>query len=141
MLNFFALLFAGMLQGVMLSLNGALGGFYSTMFAVSFFTHAIALVLLLAFLALRRQKIRFFGAPWYVYLVGVLGLSIVSISSICALKIGAAATLAISVGGELITARIVDGLGLFGMPKTPFDAKRIPGYALVVAGMVLVVLS
>ena len=140
MVNFLALLFAGLLQGVMVSLNGALGGQFS-LFAVSFFTHAIALVLILAYFAVRRKKIRLRGAPWYVYTVGLLGIGLVSVSSVCALKIGAAASMAISIAGELIAARIVDALGLFGMPKTPFRAASLPGYVLVAVGTVLVVLS
>ncbi len=138
------LLIAGLLQGVMISLNGPLGDHYSP-FGVSFFVHGIALVLLLAYLLVLRitrgQKIHFRGAPWYVYLIGGLGLSIVALTSMTVGRIGATAMLALSTAGDLIGARIIDSLGLFGMKKTPFAWRQLPGYALIVLGVVLVVLA
>ena len=71
MLYYLLLLAAGALQGVMVSLNGQLGKYYS-LFAICFFVHGIALILLLAFLLAKKTDLRFRGAPWYVYLVGVL---------------------------------------------------------------------
>ena len=47
MLYYLLLLLAGALQGVMVSLNGQLGNYYSP-FAICFFVHGIALILLLA---------------------------------------------------------------------------------------------
>ena len=67
------LLLAGILQGVMVSLNGQMGNYFS-LFGICFFVHAIALVLLFAYLLAKRQTLRFAGAPWYVYLVGVVQL-------------------------------------------------------------------
>ena len=134
------LLLAGILQGMMVSLNGQLGNYYS-MFGICFFVHGIALVLLLVYLlVIRRQKLRFTGAPWYVYLVGVMGIAIVSTSSWCTLHIGAAAMLALSTAGQLISSKLVDQFGLFGMPVVKLRAKQLPGYLLVVVGVALVVL-
>ena len=45
MLYYLLLLAAGALQGVMVSLNGQLGKYYS-LFAICFFVHGIALILL-----------------------------------------------------------------------------------------------
>ena len=70
------LLLAGILQGIMVSLNGQMGNYFS-LFGICFFVHAIALVLLFAYLLAKRQTLRFAGAPWYVYLVGVMGIAIV----------------------------------------------------------------
>ena len=44
MLYYLLLLAAGALQGVMVSLNGQLGKYYS-LFAICFFVHGIALIL------------------------------------------------------------------------------------------------
>ena len=43
------LLLAGILQGIMVSLNGQMGNYFS-LFGICFFVHAIALVLLFAYL-------------------------------------------------------------------------------------------
>lgn len=135
-----SLLMAGFMQGIMVSLNGIMSSYFS-LFAVSFIVHGVALVLLLAYFPVRRQRIRILGAPWYVYTVGLFGMGIVALSSYCALRIGAAAALAMCIFGELISARLVDRFGLFGMKKIPFRVKNIPGYLLVVAGVIMVVLS
>ena len=134
MLYYLLLLAAGALQGVMVSLNGQLGKYYS-LFAICFFVHGIALILLLAFLLAKKTDLRFRGAPWYVYLVGVLGIAIVASSSWCTLRVGASVMLAIS------TAGLIDQFGLFGMPVQKFHAKQLPGYVLLAAGVALVVLG
>ena len=134
------LLIAGILQGIMISLNAQLGNHFS-MFGVCFFVHGIAMVLLLAYLLIRRQKLRFTGAPWYVYLVGIMGIAIVASSSWCTLHVGAGTVLAVSTAGQLISSELIDEFGLFGMPVQKFSAKQIPGYLLVAGGVALVVLS
>ena len=134
------LLLAGILQGVMVSLNGQMGNYFS-LFGICFFVHAIALVLLLAYLLAKRQTLRFAGAPWYVYLVGVMGIAIVASSSWCTLHVGASAFMALSTAGQLISSALIDRFGLFGMPVTRIRKRQLPGYALVLLGVLLVVLN
>ena len=63
MLNYSFLLLAGILQGVMISLNAQLGNHFS-LFGVCFFVHGIAMILLLGYLLIKRQPLRVSGAPW-----------------------------------------------------------------------------
>lgn len=140
MLYYLLLLLAGALQGVMVSLNGQLGNYYS-MFAICFFVHGIALILLLAYLLAKRTKLDFRGAPWYVYLVGIFGIAIVASSSWCTLKVGASVMLAISTAGQIISSQLIDQFGFFGMPVQKFRAKQLPGYLLLAAGVALVVMG
>lgn len=140
MLYYLLLLLAGALQGVMVSLNGQLGNYYS-MFAICFFVHGIALILLLAYLLAKRTQLDFRGAPWYVYLVGIFGITIVASSSWCTLKVGASVMLAISTAGQIISSQLIDQFGLFGMPVQKFRAKQLPGYLLLAAGVALVVMG
>ena len=140
MLNYSFLLLAGILQGVMISLNAQLGNHFS-LFGVCFFVHGIAMILLLGYLLIKRQPLRFSGAPWYVYLVGVLGIAIVASSSWCTLRGGASVMLAISTAGQIISSQLIDQFGLFGMPVQKFRAKQLPGYVLLAAGVALVVLG
>lgn len=134
------LLFTGALQGMMVSLNGQLGSYYSV-FGICFFVHGIAMVLLLAYLLVRRRPLRFTGAPWYVYLVGAMGIAMVSTSSWCTLHIGAAAMLALSTAGQLLSSKLIDQFGLFGVQKVKLRARQLPGYVLVIVGVALVVLQ
>ena len=141
MIYYILLLAAGVLQGVMVSFNGQLGNYYS-LFGITLFVHGIALVMLLVYLlGIRREKIRLRGAPWYVYLVGLFGIGIVSSSSWCTIHVGAAAMTALSTAGELLAARAIDAFGWFGMPRTRFSPRQLPGYMLVAAGVVLVMLA
>ena len=137
---YFFLLFAGVLQGVMLSLNAQLGIHYS-MFGVTFFVHAIALVLLLFYLlAIKREKLTFSGAPWYIYLVGFMGIGVVASSSWATMHAGAGTVMAISTLGQLISSEFIDAFGLFGMNKTLPQLKQLPGFLLVAAGVALVII-
>ena len=91
MIYFLFLILSGLLQGMMISLNGQLGNYYS-MFGISFFVHGIAAVLLILYLKCKeKKKIRFRGVPAYVYLVGFMGIGMVTSSSWCTLAIGATA--------------------------------------------------
>jgi len=139
MIYFFFLILAGILQGFMISLNGQLGNYYS-LFGISFFVHAIALVFLIAYIKLvEKQKITFQGVPKYVYTVGFMGVIIVASSSWCTLQIGATTVLSISVIGQMFSSAIVDHFGFFGVEKVPFRLKQLPCYLLVLAGVLIVV--
>ena len=140
MLNYSLLLLAGLLQGVMVSLNAQLGNHFS-LFGVCFFVHGVALALLLGWLLAKRQPLRVAGAPWYVYLVGPMGIAIVATSSWCTLKLGAGAFMALSTAGQLASSALIDRFGLFGLPKTRIGRRQLPGYALVLLGTALVILN
>lgn len=140
MLYYGLLLLAGVLQGVMVSLNAQMGNYFG-LFGVCFFVHGIALVLLLGQLALQKQRLHFRGAPWYVYLVGAMGIAIVATSSWCTLHVGATAFMALSTAGQLVSSALIDRYGLFGMPAVRINKKQLPGYLLVAAGVLLVVLN
>ena len=134
------LLLAGILQGVMVSLNAQMGNYFS-LFGICFFVHGIALVLLLVYLLVMRRPRRFSGAPWSAYLVGAMGIGIVATSSWCTLHVGASAFMALSTAGQLVSSALIDRFGLFGMPVTRIRRRQLPGYALVLLGVILVVLN
>ena len=134
------LLIAGLLQGAMNSLNAQLGEHFS-LFGVTFFVHSIALIILLFYLlVVKKEKLKFKGAPWYIYLVGVMGIGIVASSSWVTMHIGAGSLMAISTLGQLLSSEIIDALGLFGMEKVLPDRRQIPGFLLVAAGVALVII-
>ena len=138
MIYFLFLILSGLLQGMMISLNGQLGNYYS-MFGISFFVHGIAAVLLILYLKCKeKKKIRFRGVPAYVYLVGFMGIGMVTSSSWCILAIGATAMTGLSVIGQMISSAVVDHHGWFGIEKQKFNWKELPAYLLVLAGVWLV---
>ena len=76
-------------------------------------------------------------SEWYLYLGGVLGILIVLAPILLVPRIGATATLSAIVVGQLVTALIIDQLGLFGMPRVEITAARIIGLVLLLAGAYL----
>jgi transporter family-2 protein len=77
---------------------------------------------------------RYAEAPWYLYLGGILGVLITYgvVRSIPSLGV-AVATTAIIVG-QVLTAAMVDHLGLFGLERVPFNWHRVAGTALMASG-------
>lgn len=137
---YIALLFlAGLLQGMMVSLNGQLSNYFNV-FEVSFFVHLMGVILisLYAFL-IEKKRPHFGGAPLYVYIVGFLGITVVASGSFCSAHIGAAASLAISVIGQMIMSACIDHFGWFHTSKVPFTYKRLPAFILTAAGVLLIV--
>lgn len=133
------LILAGILQGCMTSLNAQLGNYYS-MFGICFFVHIIAAVILLVYIkGKEKKKIAFEGAPWYVYLVGFMGIGMVASSSWVTLRIGATAMMSLSVIGQMVSSAMVDHFGWFGVEKQKFTWKELPCYLLVLAGILCVV--
>lgn len=76
-----------------------------------------------------------------MYLVGAMGIGIVATSSWCTLHVGASAFMALSTAGQLVSSALIDRFGLFGMPVTRIRRRQLPGYALVLLGVILVVLN
>ena len=135
----FILVLAGILQGCMTSLNAQLGNYYS-MFGICFFVHIIAAVILVLYMkGMEKKKFSFAGAPWYVYLVGFMGVGMVASSSWVTLRIGATAMMSLSVIGQMISSALVDHYGWFGVDRKPFTMKQLPCYILVLAGILCVV--
>lgn len=74
------------------------------------------------------------SVPWYAYLGGILNVIIIFAVVITMPKIGVGnATTAIIVA-QILTALLVDGLGLFGMKKYEFHYIDLLGVALLAVG-------
>ncbi len=128
---------AGALQAAMQSLNGVLQG-YVGQFGTSLVTHVVGGVLLITYIWGRRRKIRLGPMPWYLYSAGLFGLVQVAGSSFCVMKIGPALTTCLSICGQLIQSILVDHFGWMGVRQVPFDKRRIPALAVILAGILVV---
>ena len=132
MMGIIYLFFSGLFNSIMVSFNGQLGNYHS-LFAVTFWVHAIAAVILFIYIPLvQKKKITFKG-------VGILGVTIVAASSLCTKVIGATAVLSLSVIGQMVVSAVFDHYGLFGVKKIPFKKEQIPAYVLVLIGIMLVI--
>ena len=77
----------------MVSIDGILANHLSLL-EVCFFVHGIGAVMLLLYILLRKgERLHLGGAPLYVYFVGLMGVALVTSSSYCANRVGAALTI------------------------------------------------
>ncbi|HET7755538.1 MAG TPA: DMT family transporter [Anaeromyxobacteraceae bacterium] len=77
-------------------------------------------------------------APWWMWTGGFIGAFYVTTVVILTPRLGIAATLAISVAGQMATSVALDHFGALGVPMRAFSPGRALGALLLVAGVVLI---
>jgi bacterial/archaeal transporter family-2 protein len=106
---------------------------------VSFFVGTVALfVLSLVIWRPLPSGDRIAGAPWWVWIGGLLGAFYVVGSVVTAPRLGAATLIALVVAGQAVASVLVDHFGMVGFKEHHATPGRIAGMALVVAGVTLV---
>ncbi len=106
---------------------------------VSFLVGTIALLLVALFVFKPLPSTgRLGGAPWWVWIGGLLGAVYVVVSVVSAPKIGAATLFATLVAGQAIVSVIVDEFGWVGFEERPVSLGRIAGVVLLLGGVGLV---
>ncbi len=78
------------------------------------------------------------AAPWWNWIGGPLGASIVLAGAVLTPRLGAAAFIAAVVAGQVVCSLGLDHFGAMGVPEQPLTAGRALGAAMIVAGMLLV---
>ena len=117
-----------------------------TVGALSFTVATAAMGLLLAAsLALaggRRPRVEpLRGLPWWGWLGGLVGATYVTAVFSLIPEIGAAPTIALTVGGQQVASVLVDRFGLFRLPRRQISALRLAGVAALLAGTALIQLG
>lgn len=137
MYAFFTLI-AGACQSAMASLNGMLSDCVG-MFGMSLMVHAIGGILLVLYIKLFvHEKLKLTGMPWYLYSAGFFGIFLVASSSYCIGALGVSVMTCLSVTGQLVISAVIDHFGWFGVPRIPFNKKRITCFIMILAGLILV---
>lgn len=75
---------------------------------------------------------------WWNWVGGPLGALIVLAGAALTARLGAAAFIALVVGGQLLCSLLLDHFALMGLKEQPVTAGRVLGAVLVVAGVVCV---
>jgi len=79
--------------------------------------------------------------PWWGWLGGLAGaLYVTSVFSLIP-EIGAAPTIALTVGGQQAASVLVDRFGLLRLPRRPVTRLRLAAVGALLAGVVLVQLA
>lgn len=77
-------------------------------------------------------------APWWGWLGGLYGAFFVAAFAFAAPRIGLATALTLAIASQVMTAVILDHLGLLGLQTAPISWTKVAGVALLLAGVWLV---
>jgi bacterial/archaeal transporter family-2 protein len=114
--------------------------------ALNFLVGFSALALVSAgFLIARRASLpsgaELAQAPWWSWIGGLCGATLVFVAVIAARPLGAGALIACLVTGQLVCSVVVDHFGWLNYDRSPITPTRLLGVALLAAGLVLVLAS
>ena len=134
-------LVAGLAGSVQVAVMGRFGeriGTFEALAANLAFSTLIAVTLLLVL----RQSLAGFGdalrSPWW-YWVGGGGMGVVVVLAITVVtpRLGATATIALLIAGQLAMGAAIDRYGWFGVDKVALTWPRVLGIVLLAAGAAL----
>jgi bacterial/archaeal transporter family-2 protein len=131
---------AGLAGSVQVAVMGRFGSRIGVVEALTFAT-AVQLVLSLGILLLARSGFGGLGGafrtPAWMWLGGVMGLTVVFTITFAQPRIGATATIGILIAGQLVMGLLIDRFGLFGVDQIAISPVRLVGVALLGIGAAL----
>jgi transporter family-2 protein len=106
----------------------------------SLIVHVSGAVLSAALLLARggEQIQKWTTLPWYMLLSGASGVVLYLVLAYTVPKLGATATVALVIVGQLGMGVLIDHFGWLGVPVRPIDITRLIGMALLFAGGLLI---
>jgi bacterial/archaeal transporter family-2 protein len=128
---------SGLAGAVQVAVMGELGERVGIVPAVAF---AAVVALLCAFVALLVKERSIAGVraaldePAWLWIGGVMSILIVFAITLGPPRIGATATIALVIAGNLVMAAVIDHFGLLGQEEIRLDWIRVLGLALLAAG-------
>jgi len=131
---------AGLAGSVQVAVMGRFGSRIGVLEALTF---ATCVQLLLAFSILLVARLGTgglggaFRAPPWMWLGGLMGLTVVFTITFAQPRIGAAATIGILIAGQLVMGVAIDRFGLFGVDPIALTWPRVLGVGLLAAGAAL----
>ena len=131
---------AGLAGSVQVAVMGRFGSRIGVLEALTFAT-CIQLVLSLAILLVARLGTGGLGdafrAPAWMWLGGVMGLTVVFTITFAQPRIGATATIGILIAGQLVMGAVIDRFGFFGVDQIGISWPRALGIGLLGVGAAL----
>ena len=131
---------AGLAGSVQVAVMGRFGDRIGVFEALSFST-AVQLVFSVVLLLAVRQGIGGLGhvskTPAWMWIGGLMGLTVVSAITFAQPRIGATATIGILIAGQLVMGAVIDRFGLFGVDQIGISPARAVGIALLGIGAAL----
>ena len=133
---------AGAALPVQFSINAQLPGWLNGSALVaavaSFFVGTAALVLVALILREPWPGGQLGKVPWWIWTGGLIGAFYVTSSIVLLPRLGAAATVACILGGQVAASLLLDQFGWLHVPKHELSPGRAIGALLIAAGVALV---
>jgi bacterial/archaeal transporter family-2 protein len=98
----------------------------------------VFLAILIATGAPRLTEAAIARTPWLSWTGGLFGAVFIGVSAIMVPRLGAATTLALIIGGQMLGSLIFDHVGLLSVPQHPVTPVRLLGAVLLIGAVVLV---
>jgi transporter family-2 protein len=136
----FALL-AGMALPTQFSVNAQLRSVvHSPIIAstISFIVGAIVLLLISLFGKGMSVNKEWLSAPWWVWTGGLLGAFYVVASIVLIPRLGATATVAYILAGQMVASTLIDHFGLIGVQMHSLSIPRVIGILLIIFGVIII---
>ncbi|MBU5438839.1 DMT family transporter [Tissierella sp. MSJ-40] len=129
--------FIGILISIMLTFNGVLDGYLGNYLSV-LLIHLCGLITVTIILISKRQKIVLNRqVPFYLYSGGAIGVLLVLVNNICFSSLGVALTSSLGVFGQLMLSCVIDHFGIIGMDVYKFEKKKLIGFTIILAGIIV----
>ncbi|AQS57845.1 DMT family transporter [Desulforamulus ferrireducens] len=125
------------LQGTLNSALGKVVGLWETTFIVHVVGTVVVGVLVFICQLGTCDLDKWFSAPWYTYLGGVLSVLIIYMVARSIPVAGVASATTAIILGQTFTASAIDHLGLFGVERIPFSWYHAIGILMMAGGAFL----
>jgi transporter family-2 protein len=133
---------AGVCLATQVGVNGTLSRAVGSPVLAAAVSFAVGTVALGAYALITRIRVgavaEAAGQPWWVWTGGVLGGFYVATMVAVAPRLGAATTIGLVIGGQMLASIALDHMGVLGFPAHAVNAPRVLGAALIVGGVVVV---
>ena len=131
---------AGLAGSVQVAVMGRFGSRIGVLEALSFSTAvqlAFSLLLLLVVRAGVGGLPSALKTPAWMWIGGLMGLTVVTAITFAQPRIGATATIGILIAGQILMGAVIDRYGLFGVDQIALSPARVVGIALLGIGAAL----
>ncbi|SCY40185.1 DMT family transporter [Alkaliphilus peptidifermentans] len=140
-MNYLMALLIGILLALFIHLNGLLS-IYTDVYSSSLIVHFIGMLGAISIVKLKGEKSKKQAVyPFYFYSGGVLGALIVVVNNISFQWLGVSVTVAFILLGQIAASLVVDNFGLLGMKKIPQKMEQVPGFLLIILGVIIMMIG
>ena len=131
-------LLSGFIIAVMILFNGMLAQHYGLHLS-TIIIHFAGLLLITAVVLIKRARPFAGRQSWFLYLGGAVGILTTIFNNVAFGRISVSALLALVLLGQSTASLAFDQFGWLGMPRYPFNKRRILGLLLTIAGIAVMI--